>query len=210
MSFDLAQLGTLTTPDLTAEDWKHYETPAPSQQMAGGSSKMPVPEGIYTLRMPAVLSSDNLAKDSSGYLQLVFEPIIATGPFAGRPFGRKEYVSIKRFTNSKACRAGNLLRAAKISASPTTNEEWLKAFSQLAGKSFQAYVTWQGKDKLTGEYLRGEEKWPMIGGKRGGFIEKIDPKSGETYRIYANNEVNWFKTPPPPGTAASAGASASA
>lgn len=196
MSFDLSALGTLNEADLTKEDWNQYEnTATPKPTTGGGDFKKTLPEGIYTLRVPATLTQENLAKTKDDYLQLVFEPEVATGPFAGQTLGRKEYVSIKKLPNSKASFAGNLLRAAKLGLKPTNNAEWVKAFQQLAGKSFPAHVRWEGKDKVTNTYVRGAENWPMLpNGQRGRYIERINPANGETYRVYADPRVDWFKT----------------
>lgn len=196
MSFDLNALGTLNEADMTKEDWNQYEdTAAPKAQAGGGDFKKTLPEGIYTLKVPATLTQDNLAKTKDGYLQFVFEPVVAAGPMAGQPMGRKEYVSIKKLPNSRASLAGNLLRAAKLNVKPTSNEEWVKAFSQLAGRTFPAHVRWEGQDKVTNTYVRGAENWPTLpNGQRGRYIERINPETNETYRVYANPRVDWFKT----------------
>lgn len=192
---DLSALGVSKDPDLTADDWKDYEDTA-----AGSGFTGPVPKGVYDLQLPKTFGKEHFSATPDGYLQLKFDLTVANGPHKGATI-KYVAVSVKKFTNSKASSAGNLLRACKVPVQPVTNEQWVQAFTAIQGRVFQGMVDWEARDKVNKVYYRGEVKFPLVDGVRQNFIDLTGQKDdqGRVKRAWAYNTINWFQTPPSAG-----------
>lgn len=192
---DLSALGVNKEPDLTADDWKDYEDTSAASGFTG-----PVPKGVYQLQLPKAFGKENFGATQDGYLQLKFDLTIASGPHKGEVV-KYQQVNVRKFPNSKASSAGNLLKACKLPLQPVTNEQWVQAFTAIQGRVFEATLDWEAKDKATKTYYRGESKFPLVDGKRVNYIELTGQTDdlGRVKRAWAYNQVNWFQTPPSGG-----------
>ena len=177
----------------------------------------PEPGAGYTIKMPNFGSPDHfkttfLGATSTGALKLKFDCTLVGGKYNGEEL-RYQSVNITPYTGKNASSAGNLLRAAKITAKPITPGEWAAALYQLSGRTIQGVtLVWEGYDKLGRNKRTGRpganyytEDFPIVSGARQGFIDvPVTSADGtavlktdgtpETRRVFANVNIDWRNT----------------
>jgi hypothetical protein len=170
--------------DTTPMDWDAYQDL---------SARKPTPApGVYDVQLP---NEFEYKKGSAGQLIVRLSPLKIVG---GEHDGREilfTTVSTKKFKNTNACQAGDVLRNVGSMAQPTTKDEWQEAFKGVAGEvASKVKCVWRGWDKVAQkEYA--EDDFPM--GENGQrkdivFIDTTDPQTGEvkSYPVFANLNVD--------------------
>lgn len=189
--------------ELDSSFWDDY---APA---ATGTKTLPA-DGRYHVRMPDQIpdAAFTVKSDNEGrkYLQITLDPVTIVSEDAeinGYPV-RYLRVSTKPETNFQkdgelwkavgtlnASSAADVLLNFQSEERPRSVEDWKQAFRQLEGRVSPEpfYLVWNGYDKAaTGraKYLKSRD-FPTLGdGTRPNFVERTDPLTGQTRRVWAN------------------------
>jgi hypothetical protein len=189
---------------LSEEFWSDYTEPEAPQVRT-----MP-PDGRYTVRMPDVISEScfEVRKDRDGrpYLAITLDPVTVVSEneaYNGhsiryfRVDTRPETNFVKDGDQWKAdgttnsSNAADILKNFGITSNPRTIGEFKTAFKQIEGQTSPNpfYLTWNGYDKKASgkaKYLKSKD-FPTLGdGTRPSSVERTDPATGATYRVFAN------------------------
>lgn len=137
---------------------------------------------IYTGVLPKAVE---FGADDDGYLEVLVDPIVITGPIANGAQIRFTRQSVKAFQkNGKDLNVnplGKLLRSAGSKASPNTNEQYVMAVNQILGKPTHFSLDWSAYNKDTGEAINGFRSFPMDPERPG--QRKTILKKGDSYNL---------------------------
>lgn len=201
----VSQLG-LKEPDQI--DWDNYNPgssyqPPPPAKDANGNVIQ------YFGQAPTTFSFE--ATDDQ-LLQAVVDPIkiVKSNNGADGYTVRFTRINVRPFQKDgkpiNATSLGNYLKANGITAKPQRNVEYEAAVKQTAGRVFPLTLDWYGKDKITGEVVRGYDNFPEDPDRPG--QKKAILKTGDKYRdrdgvehtfagevLFANAVVRYFPNP---------------
>lgn len=154
------------------------------------------PAGVYTVRAPESFPAEAFGKSQAGFLTAQVDPTIVGGPFDNTPikFTRVSAKTWTTKTGKEISMAALYLKANGRQTVPTDPVELANAIASTANNTYQVQVDWRGKNKATGEEIKGMERFPLdADGNRQPFIEldEVDDQ-GRKRRIWANLEVVRF------------------
>ena len=177
-----------------AVDWSTYEEAATRRMTPPGGT-------TYSLRIPEQIG---YRRGNDGQLVVQLDPLVIVG---GEHDGfqiRFTTVSTKRFPNSNACTAGDVIQNAKkvgllaADVQPVTKEQWAEAFNQLKGMVLNdVYCDWEARDKenrdsngFSKTIARSMKQFPTReDGTHQDYIEIPSTTGGEARRVWGNLRV---------------------
>lgn len=174
----------LNLSDVEQVNWSEYQDQS--------TRKPTPPPGIYDLQLPTEFE---YKKGTAGQLVVRVSPLrIVGGEYDGYDI-LFTTVSTKKFKNTNACQAGDLLRNVGSMSQPVTPAEWQDAFRDVAGGvAGKVKCVWRGWDKVAQREYE-EKDFPMgEDGQRKDicYLEAADPQTGEVKSrpVFANLNVD--------------------
>ena len=171
------------------------------------------PDGAYTVQMPETMPDDAFtvrqSKDGVRFLSITLDPLtLVGGEFDGTvvKFLRVTTLPMAEFKQEgsawvkgrtlHASDAADVLQNFGTGDTPTNVEEFKQAFRRLCGLTspHPFYLVWSGYDKHGAtskeKYLKSKD-FPLVTAADGtktrpNFVERANPATGESYRVWAN------------------------